>query len=666
MEEILRRLASLEDRMGTVERQLGLAPRPVAEVAPATPPPVPPPFLRPAPAPRPAFVSRTRTDEDTEILIGTKVLPWVGAIMVVLAVLYFVVWGFSKGFITPTMVFTGEVAFCLGFIGLGLWKRQEGFDFGHILAGIGSCGLYLTFAGGHLVYHLFNGETLVALFALLSLANIAYAGRIASTAFLWIGTVGGLIGGILPVTRDAVPVGIALHGIVVASSAFVIARQKWFGSAIGLAVAGVAALVPLMVMNDQAWSVRIATVYATGVVGLSAVGYTYRRSEGDPYQLGIPIGILGLGIIGLLIRREPFGYAHLACLAAGTSLASLLLQDADARRQTWVGGIGTFLILAPITLEPIQMPFAFAALSLILALATVVESLPADLKKIAKGAVPLMAALSLGSYLHALADHHLESLDELFVLAGVAVGTIASAWAHRDQREPAWGLATTVLGGLAIRAAVVFVNRSEPTTAMLTLTAFYSSAAYAALASLVAKRIRSDGLLIASWLIAAFAGSSYVVGWLSSSLGTPASGIAASTAALALIAILGAASHKETSSDGAIGIACGLASWAVFTNMGELVRQWIPLDMAATPMVSISWALYGFVLLGAGFVLKLRELRYLSFVALTATVAKVAIVDLASTEAGVRVAILLGLGLVLLASGYWYVRTQTGHGAKSA
>lgn len=178
------------------EAEIPVETRPVQPVVP--PPVIRQPVVQQSEAPSP-YVWQPRVEEinertsqipppkeaqDTEYMIGAKLLPKLGAGLVLLGVLFFVAWGYSSGWITPLMVFSGEILFCLGFIGVGQWKRNEREQFGQILTGIGSCGLYLSVAGGHLVQDLFSGNAMVITFMAFSFANLAYGLASKSKAFL--------------------------------------------------------------------------------------------------------------------------------------------------------------------------------------------------------------------------------------------------------------------------------------------------------------------------------------------------------------------------------------------------------------------------------------------------------------------------------------------------
>ena len=172
----------------------GVEVQPVPQRPPAQNAQAAPTAPRPPSAPKPPSV-------DTEFKFGSQVLPRVGIVIVLLGILYLVAYAIQSGWITLQMQFVGELLLCGALIGVGLWKINEKEDFGQVLVGGGSCGLYLSFAGGHVYKHLYEGETLVVLFLALSLANLGFSWWRSSKTFWAIGFVGGLVGAALPMDK---------------------------------------------------------------------------------------------------------------------------------------------------------------------------------------------------------------------------------------------------------------------------------------------------------------------------------------------------------------------------------------------------------------------------------------------------------------------------------
>jgi uncharacterized membrane protein len=104
---------------------------------------------------------------------------------------------------------------------------------------------------------------------------------------------------------------------------------------------------------------------------------------------------------------------------------------------------------------------------------------------------------------------------------------------------------------------------------------------------------------------------------------------------------------------------CGsVATWAAFSRLVYLIAIHEPFGMQKNAAVTFSWILYAVLILCVGFVAKARALRFTSFATLALTIAKVMLLDLAGLDPGIRVALLLMLGLAMLGGGYLYIRTQ--------
>ena len=166
--------------------------------------------------------------EDAELKFGSVILPRVGAGMALLGIGYLVALSIQRGWITPTMQFAGAIVLCLLAIGIGLFKRQEKFDFGQLMIGLGSCGLYVTFAAGHVFQNLYSGETLIGAFVVLSFANLLYGALTPSKTFVSIGLLGGLVASMLPMDQGKDVVSLWLHAAILAPTAWIVgARKAW-------------------------------------------------------------------------------------------------------------------------------------------------------------------------------------------------------------------------------------------------------------------------------------------------------------------------------------------------------------------------------------------------------------------------------------------------------
>lgn len=164
---ILGRLTAIEARLDRIE---------ASRSSTVTPPPVLPSMISPPFDPA--------KSEETEYFLGAKVLPRVGALVLVVMFVYFIGIAYDRGWIGPSTIFGSAVGLCAVLIGIGQWKRNDREEFGQILTGIGSAGLFVTFAGGNVFQHIYSGEILLKLFLGWSFFNLAYGFWQRSRAFV--------------------------------------------------------------------------------------------------------------------------------------------------------------------------------------------------------------------------------------------------------------------------------------------------------------------------------------------------------------------------------------------------------------------------------------------------------------------------------------------------
>lgn len=100
-------------------------------------------------------------------------------------------------------------------------------------------------------------------------------------------------------------------------------------------------------------------------------------------------------------------------------------------------------------------------------------------------------------------------------------------------------------------------------------------------------------------------------------------------------------------------VVAGVVAWGLATRLG-VISLGLPLNAAIT----VAWIAVLAGLLVVGFARRRAELRQLGLLVAAVTVGKVALVDLAGVDAASKAVVLLGLGVVLLAGGYAYVRSN--------
>jgi len=98
-------------------------------------------------------------------------------------------------------------------------------------------------------------------------------------------------------------------------------------------------------------------------------------------------------------------------------------------------------------------------------------------------------------------------------------------------------------------------------------------------------------------------------------------------------------------------VAAGLVVWGLTTRLAL-----IGLDLPPNAAITLTWIAVCAGLFVVGFVRKHAELRQLGMAVAAVTVFKIVLVDLAELDSALKAAVLLILGLVLLAGGYAYVQ----------
>lgn len=158
---------------------------PVPPPAPA-PPVVAPPIVEPPPIPEPVVLSQPVAaaaviDDESSSLeeaIGGRVMLWVGAIVLVLGVAFFVKYAFDNEWITESMrVALGAVAGA-GLIVAGQRFNQRGYSaYGQIVTGGGLAVLFLAIYAAFSFYDLIGRTTTFALLVIVTTGAAALADR---------------------------------------------------------------------------------------------------------------------------------------------------------------------------------------------------------------------------------------------------------------------------------------------------------------------------------------------------------------------------------------------------------------------------------------------------------------------------------------------------------
>ncbi len=446
-------------------------------------PPEPPPVLRSAPPPardrrtesqseKPSFEpaseppqkpARDIEAEEFEYRIGARVLPWAGAIVVLVALGYLVGVGIQRGWIGPGVQFASALALSFAFIGVGFWRREEKEEFGKLLIGIGSCGAYLTFAGGHVFHKLYLGETLVALFAAWSLLNLAFSYWSFSRSFLVIGLLGGLSAALMPLRESNTTLNAALHFAIVAPAVLIAYRHGWRSFLAGIWVVSTAALVPAM-LHDTAWAFRVSVLYANCILTVSAYAAASDKRDIESFSAFPPLALMATGFGGLMIRNDAYAALHEAILGSAACAAALFCRVPAARGILASSGVAAALLWGPLGFRGLAPAAIDTALALALALVSGWFGSQARQGPEQGAPATPRLALTLGSVLFGVAVCYYSAQASLFapaieqelaLLAGMVLAIGALGWAGSRI-----GSGTQLCAVIASLAAFPLISRA--------------------------------------------------------------------------------------------------------------------------------------------------------------------------------------------------------------
>ena len=713
--------------------------------------------------------------DDLEYKIGLIGLLRCGAAVIVIAIIYLVGLAISKGYITPTVQFAGEIVLCLGFIGLGFAKRNEREEFGQLMVGVGSCGLYLSFAGGHLFKHLYSGEALVALFVALSFANLGIAFWRSSRSFLAIGMIGGLTAAMLPMRQYRPTLDIELQFLILVPTALIIIRNRWTEMAIVLWVASTAALIPALTY-DSDWTVRLVGLYGTSLLCSATYALVWSENSFDPWCLLSVTMIAAAGVIALGFDNVKHGSLHVLILAGiGMIIGLAFRQKAKVQSALLLGSLAVALTLSPVGFDRLHAGSAFAITSVILALCS--------LKFVGK-ALSALAGLQLGLGLCAYTAPWMQTgiqfsvVNETWLLTALMASTVACCYAFHKSgavsetmmlvgsflalpmfcrmgfiwlTSTGFGwmpslailvpLTVFTIGLLAVGklsnwsstlvfawvvlviamvqyAQVISDGFHNPFFDSVLVLSLMGAVVFAGTASRMAagsnrfeNLIAGSGALVAvllvrlmviwltlpslrlnmpsaviSGLLAVTALSGYFAiqwkwaglipqGWvtiLGASIGVLSLQSIVRTpvpteVTLVVVAILGvllmARCTSLASKERAVLTSVSTVTiWILFSQLSFDLLSSRVIGLKTAPALTLAWIVLAIALIALGFICKARYLRFWSFGVFASALVKIFLYDLADLDPGVRVILLMVLGMGMVGAGYWYIRTQTGVG----
>lgn len=445
--------------------------QPVAYATPAPPDQhFQPPSPQPPSVPRASAPSSAQDAAALEYNLGAKVLPWAGAIIMLVAIGFFVSVGIQQGWFTPTLQFASAMIVSLGFICVGFWKREEREEFGKLLIGIGSCGVYLTLAAGHLFMQpkLYEGELLVAMFLGWSLVNLAYSYIASSRAFLAIGLLGGLAAALMPLNESNYAMNVVLHSAIVLPAFAIAAKNKWSVGVLGIWALSILALLPTLLCaagGDHATiDLRIWALFGNSLAACLAYGIAGKIGEFDPSEAFIPSAIIvaGMGALGVfaddLASWHLNATSHLVIFGILAAAAGFTMREQTARERFWLGGAIVAAVLSPLQLHPADASWSFMAVTVVCAL---ISTRFAAVSLLSLAWIDL--ALAMGYYVRA-AEIASPLRFEISLLASIMAAVVVLTWATNRAKEAAETLvAIAAVLLVAFGSRIIWITTGEAT-----------------------------------------------------------------------------------------------------------------------------------------------------------------------------------------------------------
>lgn len=655
LEKIAAEVIELKTRLDRIERRIGLAP----EFSPSPPPPrvelpkfdvTPPPVLPTKSAPP----VTQQLNADAELKFGSLVLPRVGAGVMLLGIAYLVGLGIARGFITPLHQFWGAIGLCVAAIGIGLWKRREGFDFGQVLVGLGSCGLYLTFAGGHVFLKLYEGEALVALVLGLSFANLVYGALSPSRTFIAIGLLGGMWASLMPMQEEKIVVSLWIHAAIVLVTAAVVARHKWKEMAVGAWIVSTISILWPATANGPL-TAQLAVLYGASLACLLAYAWSHEGWEFDPKVTLVPFGAMATGLIALVAANHfrDENTVHVLLFGAGLLASSWLFKREDARNAFLFAGVLTPFVYAPLGLKSLYDAWTYIGLGAAAALFS-----QRFHPKACAGLSTLGLLLGLCMYVWrvTLSRSPLSIEEEsLFLVAtmGLVVLTARafSRWIN-DQEAIVTGVAIA-LSPLVSRFSVVLMGgpaiNASLEVSLVTSTLFMSAAG-----AIFAMRKKWVAMTVFSWAALIVSGFVYAAGIDRQPMGFGAE-MTILGSMLAVILLSSGALGRSSGRYEPASILAAFTAWGVFSRFVYLLAS-IQFGMEGSAAITLGWTVYAATLIVIGFLIDQRALRLSALAIFGITLGKVLLHDLVEVDPAIKVLLLILLGGAMIAGGYWYIK----------
>lgn len=645
----------------------------------------------------PAAPAQAKRGLDLEQRIGARWTTWVGVVLILFGISFFLRWSFESNLIGPGgRVILGLIGgAALLAAGLSLHRRRDVPYLSEGLSGGGLATLYLSLYAAHAVYGLLAAIPAFSFMFVVTGAGaaVAVASNRQVTAVLTL--LGGLLTPLLLATDRPDERILLGYLLVLDLLVLAVARSRSWPTLNRLAWAGTVVLAATAVLRPPGPPYPL-----TRLVLLSALFALFlavplarswmERQRVDQLDLALAVGNGAAYFWAVYLTLEPWQAAAAGPYALAQALLYALVAAAYRKRvpedePTVLVHLGVsviFLTLAiPLILDGPWVTLVWAAIGvLLLAMAPSVPTPVASWGGLAALLLASFRALAFDPYWYPpiVPVRNVAYLIHLLVVAALAVGGSVATSVPGNQvkhltseglRSVLWVLAALLLAVLfwseprglwpaaLLTAAVLalgWLARTIPAPAFLIATPLVAMVLLARIMVEDAEIARgaSARLINAPLLvrIAACGALALAGSWLARSQAAAAAapiGRALSSGAGALLLIvlsLGWTQHQEVR----LRAARSASQW-------ELAGQ---IEWTAQVGLSVLWTLYAAATLGWGFVRSLPAVRYAALGLFALVIAKVFLVDLSSVQTVYRIVSFLILGVVLLGVSVLYQKAR--------
>ncbi len=299
-----------------------------------------------------------------EYNLGAKVLPWTGAILTIIALGIFISMGIERGLITPAMQLGGAILISLGFIFAGFKKHEEKEDFGKILIAVGSCGMFISLAGGHVFLKLYVGEVMIGLFVAWSAINLIYGQRTKSVAFVLLGFFGGMIASLMPMSELNATASMILQFLILIPSMLIAVKQLHKELVALFWAVGFVTLLSTIVLCDLSEFSFLALVIHS-LVAIVTYMFAFKPDGFDPSGNFSSVIPFTTSVAILAVNMEWNEVVLLLSLGIPLLALAALKRNHQLFGKILASGIGITFVLSPLSLPGLFSTYVFILISLL-------------------------------------------------------------------------------------------------------------------------------------------------------------------------------------------------------------------------------------------------------------------------------------------------------------